>query len=100
MVILHIALQDGFRNDTVVVRVNQREVYRRTGVSTNLAISRADAFEVEVEEGAVRVEVELPGRNRSGAVSLEPAQTPYLAVEIAPEGSLLLTPSAEPFRYF
>lgn len=99
MAILHIALQDGFRNDTVVVRINQREVYRNRAVTTNLAISRADAFDVTVEGNPARVEVEVLTRNRSAAISLDPTQTPYLAVQITPEGSLSLAPSAEPFRY-
>ncbi len=99
MATLHIALHDGFRNDTVVVRVNQREVYRKAAVTTNLALSRADAFDVTVEEAQARVEVEIPTRNRSAAVSVDPGKTPYLAVEITPEGSLSLEPSERPFRY-
>jgi len=96
---LHIALQDGFRNDTVVIYVNGREVYRNTGVTTSLAISRADAFDVAVEQGEVRVEVQVPTRSRSAGVSLDATQTPYLAVEITEQGSLALSRSAAPFRY-
>ena len=96
---LHIALHDGFRNDTVVITVNGREVYRRTDVTTNLAISRADASDVAVEEGELRVEVEVPTRNLRAAITLDATQKPYLAVEITEQGSLALSPSATPFRY-
>ncbi len=46
MVLLHIAFQEGFTDDTVVVRVNGREVFRKGSVKTRLQIGYADSFEV------------------------------------------------------
>lgn len=37
--LLHIALQDGLANDTVVIRSNGQEIYRKTGVSTRTQLA-------------------------------------------------------------
>jgi hypothetical protein len=36
MSLLHIALQEGFNDDTVVIRVNGSEVFHKAGVKTRL----------------------------------------------------------------
>ena len=46
---LHVALQDGFDNDTIEVRVNGQTVYERDGVTTMTQISLADAFDVDID---------------------------------------------------
>ena len=95
---LHIALQDGFDDDTVEVRIDGRTVYRRVGVTTLTQISRADAFDVEVD-GPANVEISLPGRNVSTVVSVpeRPAGT-YLGVSVLRD-ALVHRLSEEPFGY-
>ena len=63
MPLLHIAFQEGFTDDTVVVRVNGEEVFHKGSVKTRLQIGYADSFEMTVEEGSVNVEVLLPLKN-------------------------------------
>ncbi len=60
MPVLHINLQEGFANDTVVVRVNGQEVFNRTSVKTRLQIGLANAFEVDVPEGSADIQIALP----------------------------------------
>ena len=38
---LSVKLRDGFSNDTVTIKVNEKEVYRKSGVGTDLTISFA-----------------------------------------------------------
>lgn len=96
---LHIALQDGFQQDTVIIYANGRTVYQKAGVTTNLAISLADTLELEVEKEAVRVEVVVASRDQRASITVNPGQTPYLAIQLGQEGALRLLPSAYPFRY-
>jgi hypothetical protein len=46
--VLGIDLQDGFVEDTVVIRVDGREIFKQENVSTVYALGRADAVETQV----------------------------------------------------
>jgi hypothetical protein len=96
--VMHIALHDGFAGHTVAVKVDGREVYRRAGVTTDLRISRADAFDVETAAPLAEVEVTVEPGGLHAAIRLDVAATPYLAVDLKP-GMLRFTPAHEPFRY-
>ena len=61
---LHVALRDGFHNDTVTIKVNGKEVYRKSGITTDLTISFADSVEVPVEGATARLEVTVEGGQR------------------------------------
>ena len=63
MGLLHVAFQEGFRDDAVVVRVNGEEVFHKGSLKTRLQIGYADSFELTVEEGRVDIEVLLPLKN-------------------------------------
>ena len=85
---LHVALQDGFENDTVEVRVNGRKVYERDGVTTMTQISLADAFDVDID-GPVDLEITLPGRHVSTMVPL-PAQPGGAYISVSVSGDALV----------
>ncbi len=96
---LIIDLQEGFRDDRVIVAVDGREVFRKEGVRTRHQIGRADGVRVEgVAAGRRSVAVELPDRGLSGRVEVDASARPYLAVSVMGE-RLVFTPAAEPFRY-
>jgi hypothetical protein len=99
MNILYIALQDGFNNDSVRITVNGLEVHRKSGVTTNRVISLAEAIETAVTDSTATVEVEVSSRNITGSFSVEPGDTPYLAVSIRRDGKLEFLTAKEPFRY-
>lgn len=97
MTMLHIALQDGFLGGPVAIRLDGREVYRKVDVKTDLRISRADGLDVEAPEGDATVEVEA--RGLSSKASVDATRTPYLSVDLDPDGHPRLRASAEPFAY-
>lgn len=91
--ILRVRLGEGFQNNTVSVKVDGREVYRRAGVSTDWTISRADAVEVQTEAAAVQLEVAVENGPQV-AQQITPAQTPFVEVRLV-SGELLLLPLGE-----
>jgi hypothetical protein len=97
MATLAIELQDGFRDDTVVVRVGGAEVARREHVTTNLVISRADALEVELADGVADVEVALPARGLSRRERVEVAGRTYLLVSVLDGRLELRTTREQPY---
>jgi hypothetical protein len=90
---LSIKLRDGFNNDTVTIRVNGKEVYRKSGVKTDLTISFADAVEVPVEASPVELEVAVEDGPMKTKQIQVPA-TPFVNVWIS-EGEMELRASAE-----
>lgn len=95
---LHVALQDGFKNDSVAVSVNGKEAYRKADVTTNLSISLADQFDVQVEGRTAKVEVTVSSKGLSQSAEVQVEKTPYLAVSVK-DGGVSIQPSREPFRY-
>ena len=79
---LAVALEEGFEEDLVVVRVDGEEVLRRQGVTTDVRIGRAHAFDVRVERLPATVEVELPDRGISGRTTLEAETSTHLSVSV------------------
>lgn len=96
---LTIDLQDGFEDDTVVIEVDGREVYRKAHVRTRQQIGLADTVVAEVAGPRPRVEVRLLERRL--ALKLEPAleSVAFLGVSLGRDGRLESRESAEPFGY-
>lgn len=82
MALLHIALQEGFADDTVVIRIDGEKVFRKGNVKTRHQIGYADSFETIVEEGSVNIEVSLPLKNLSEAIVLQVSSATYVRVSI------------------
>lgn len=99
MASLVIDLQDGFADDTVVIRVDAQEIFHQQGVNTDYALGRADSVEIQVPEGSVDVEVTVPSRHVSGTIVLEVLAPVYLAVSIS-DNSVHYRVSDEMFLYF
>jgi hypothetical protein len=98
MATLRIDLQDGFRDDSVVVSVDGAEVLRRDGVSTNLVLSRADSAEVTVPEGESVVRVDVPTQALSAERPLRAEGNVFLTVNVL-DGRLDVQAPAEEPRY-
>ena len=95
---MHIALHDGFNGQTVTISVNGREVYRRSGVRTDLRISRADAFETEVPQGTAEISVSVEPGGLNATTRIDTTANPYLALDVY-GGGIRFKPSNEPFHY-
>ena len=99
MAILHIDLQDGFSDDTVVVRVDGREVYRGDHVSTAMLLGFAHTFEVEVEGGRTVVDIAVPSRGWQERIAFDvTAAEVWLAVTLV-RGGIVHHLSDQPFGY-
>jgi hypothetical protein len=95
---LHIALQEGFEDEAVVIRVNGKEVFNKQGVRTKLQIGRADAVDVEVEDGTATVEILLPTKDLTETVRIRVPQEPFLGVSLV-AGEIVHRVSSTPFGY-
>jgi hypothetical protein len=99
VLLLHIALQDGFFNDEVIIRVNGAEVFHQSQVKTRFQIGLAASVETNVPEGVVNVAAILPQKNLDRSTVLEIATPTYLAISIDPDGNISFHVSTEQFRY-
>lgn len=98
MPILRIDLQEGFRGDKVVVRVNGKEVLQRA-VKTRVQTGLAAIEQLDVAPGDITVEVELPERRISGTFHLQGGRDTYVGVSVSANGKLTHKTSLEPFGY-
>lgn len=99
MTVLHIALQDGFIDDEVMIQVNGEKVFHQSGINTRFQIGFATSFEVEVQQGKVTVEVMLPSKHQSKSTVLDVFNPTYLGISLTAAGTIELQVSTEPFRY-
>jgi len=95
---LHVALQEGFDNDNVLMRLNDKPIYESARVTTDLRISRADAVEVPLSEGRLRLSVSLPDRDLSGSVVIQSKNTVHVGVSVHSD-TVEFTVSDRPFGY-
>ena len=79
MATLNIALEEGFENDRVIVSVNGKR-FERNGVTTKLQIGLAEAFETDVADGAVTIDVDLPERPLNGNYKVEAKDTVFVGI--------------------
>lgn len=95
---LFIDLQDGFSHDTVIVKVNDREVFHKDNVKTDYALGRADSVEISIHQDQVVV-VDVPSRHLSDTLALESTHTIYLGISII-EDRIDFRISDKRFLYF
>ena len=98
MALLHIAMQEGFEDENVVIRVAGKEAFRKDSVRTKLQIGFADSFEMNVEEGPVSIEIDLPSKSLSRVIELQVQNAVYLGVSMI-AGKIEYKISHEPFGY-
>jgi len=98
MGLLHIALQEGFEDETVVIRVAGKEVFRKDHVRTKLQIGFADSFEVNVEESPATIEIDLAAKNLTETVEVQAQNTVYVGLSLI-GGKIRHRISSEPFGY-
>ncbi|HXH04793.1 MAG TPA: hypothetical protein VNN09_15945 [Candidatus Competibacteraceae bacterium] len=96
---LHIALQEGFDDDEVIVTLNGASVFHKRGVSTRLQTGYADACEVESAEGDIEISVSLPSRKLSKSIRLPASKRFYIGVSVTPDGQLIHRIASQPFGY-
>ncbi len=98
MATVHVDLQEGFDHDTVVVRLDDADIYNGNDVTTQLLYGLADSTEVEVEPGTVRISIAVETRRLSHTLPLEVDGDVFIGFGL--EGGELRTIVSEtPFGY-
>ena len=95
---LTIALQDGFSDDAVIVRVDGETVIDQQSVRTDQRIGLAYAVDVASPDRVVTVEVRLPGRGLRTTADVDPRTSPHVGISVL-DGELVVTTSPTPFGY-
>jgi hypothetical protein len=97
---LHIDFQEGFLDDTVVVRVNGEEYFKQD-IRTRLQTGYAGSLDIEVPERRVEVEVNLPSKGISDSIPVvfEKSDTVYMGLSVTAQGEISERVSHEPFGY-
>jgi hypothetical protein len=101
---LVIDLQDGFKDDTVILRINNDEVFRKKHITTDLRISLATRFTTNINSGEVQVEVIIPTKDLIDNYKFIINSESYLGISIVeselPNKKIKFILSQEPFVYF
>lgn len=89
---LNVKLRDGFNGETVTVRIDGKEVFRKA-VKTDLTISLADMINAAVQKPSVDVEIAVEG-GPTVRREVQVNETPFVDVRVS-DGKLLIQPSRE-----
>ncbi|WHO38561.1 hypothetical protein PMI04_018785 [Sphingobium sp. AP49] len=95
-----LALQEGFKDDSVRISVGDRLVHWLDHVKTRTQLGLAHTLELNLPAGNDPVQVELPGKDVR--ISIDPGRTDalYWGVSVSPNGkAMYVKRSAEPFGY-
>jgi hypothetical protein len=95
---LTIALQDGFENDSVVVRVDDAVVIQQTGVRTDQRIGLAYAIDVPLPDRPAIIDVQVPTRSLGARHELSPATATSVGISLL-DNEIVFRSSPTPFGY-
>ena len=95
---VHLVLREGFRGHTVVVTLNDRQVYEAVGLTTDPLTARAGAAALAGSAPTARLGVSVTPGPWAAAVDLDVAARPYVAISLVGEGTVAFETSAVPFR--
>jgi hypothetical protein len=76
---IRLLLLEGYQDDEVVVSVDDREVERRTAVTTSLLLGLADEVSFEVPADAREIQVTVPTKGGSARAVLPDGDATFLA---------------------
>ena len=99
MTALTIDLQDGFMDDSVIIRVDGDLVLEDDHVSTRLQTGFARSVQCDTADSAVTAEVELPGRGQQTTIGIDPHDTAYLGLSLDATGHIASRVSGSMFGY-
>ena len=57
--------QEGFVNDIIILKINGNEVLKKDNVTTDLSISLAESFSIELLNGQLKLDIVIPSKNLS-----------------------------------
>lgn len=92
---LRVRLGEGFQNNAVSVKIDGKQIYGRSGVSTDWTISRADSVDVKTTADSVQLEVSVDDGPPT-VQAIAPARTPFVEVRYVNGELQLLALEQEP----
>lgn len=98
MALLYVDLQEGFADDTIILRVNGKEVFSGERVTTRLLLGLADSVKTEVEKGLVTIEARVETRGIAKTIRLNVSADTYVGVSVVNDRIEHLV-SGKPFGY-
>jgi len=96
---LHVALEDGFSGDDVIVRVGGEKAFEAEALRTRLQVGLAGQFTVEVADGDVEVTVEVPGRRITHCQQVTVDGPTWVGISLGERDDVTARISPEPFGY-
>ena len=99
MTLLHIALQEGFVDDDVVIKVNRTKVYQKNMVKTRFQIGLADYVDLDISKKKATITVSLPSKDLSNSIQVDLSSPVYLGVSITMEHQVDFKVSSTPYGY-
>ena len=99
MAVLSIHLQEGFEDDTAVVRLNGAETARRTHLKTRQLLGYAEVIDLPKPAGGdIELELSLPDRGLSARCVVPGAGDSFVAANVT-DGRLQIAVRDRPFSY-
>lgn len=102
---LHVALQEGFHGEKVVVLLDGKEVQRYESLQTRMQISKAASFEISAQTGAHNLQIQLHDpstgtlkNSKDFSINLTD-RTLYYGISIMQDGEIRSRSSDAPFGY-
>ena len=99
MAVLSIHLQEGFEDDTAIVRLNGTESARSTHLNTRRLLGYAEIIDLPKPTGQdIQLELSLPDRNLVASATIPGAGDTFVAANVT-DGRLRLAVRDQPFAY-
>jgi hypothetical protein len=99
MVEVTVDLQDGFKNDTVVISAQGQELLREEAVTTRFQIGKAKSLQLAMPAGEVTLNVEVPTKDARTTVAIDTSKPMFVGVSLTTEGRLEVKVQERPFGY-
>jgi hypothetical protein len=76
--------QHGFANDTIILKVNGKEVLKKDDLRSDLRISLAGSFTIDVPNGQTKLEIIVPTKNLSisKTIMIDSEEGKYIGISI------------------
>ena len=95
---LTVHLQNGFQNDDVVIRSDDRELLRRAGVTTRRILGLAEHTAFDLPDGPLSLDVSIPNRGIEKHLDLDLKGDVHVGLSVDQNGLQVITRD-KPFGY-
>jgi hypothetical protein len=99
----YVHIQEGFKDDTVIVRVNGNDVFMKEHITTSRLLGPAASFSICLNEGLAVVIALVPHRNLQGSLELQVHSNIHLGISIIDsrgQEKISFIKGDRPFVYF